>query len=474
MKQCVLLFILILFVWNANAQNERSAVSDGVVTINGKEIKYKAAVREFFIPSKDSAIASVIATSYEQENTDTLNRPVLFLFNGGPGASSSPLHLHAFGPVRLHKEPDTTKQINNPYSLLDAADLVFIDPIGTGFTKIFDQQKAEDYMDVVADAKCIVHVIKLWQQEHHRSSSPFFICGESYGTIRAVKTLGVQEHSPAKGVLLFSADLNVSMMASVGENDMPFLLNLPSMAAIAWYHGKIEKRGRTVQQIFNEAIDFANTTYLHALFKGNLITPEELGAVADKLSKIYGLPATTISAKKLRVSSEDFEMLLMENEHMRIGKLNGQIATLLPKEQKPYNAKEDPSLVVNTNLQKDFAGKYFTGTLKFPAEGLYRGINFDVNARWKWNSMDAYLGYFSVVPDLETAMKNNQHLKLLIAGGMYDLATPLYATEYLLNHSEVPKDRTTFLSFPSGHSIFDNEEQLPKLSEAVKKFILAN
>lgn len=473
MKPNIILFVFLLFNISANSQQPRVSITTGTVIANGISIKYKATVKETFLPNINTAAVSVITTSYEKENTDTFTRPVIFLFNGGPGASSSPLHMRAFGPVRLKKEADSTTQINNDYSLLDVADLVFIDPAGTGFTQIQDTAKAAGYWDVTGDAQAVIDIIKTWKIEHHRTTSPVFICGESYGTIRAGKMMGIAENFPVSGVILFSADLDMSLLAPISGNEMPYVMALPSMAAIAWYHQKTSHVNRTVQQAFDQAVEFATSDYLQALLKGRQLPATQRDQVAAKLSAITGLPVQAIVDRNLRVTTDDFEVLLLAAEGKRIGKLDGQVAVAVPKDKKPYSSRDDPSLVVNTDVKKDFVGRYFTSTLMFPATGLYRGVNFDVNGRWQWKSMDAWLGYYSVVPDLEQAMKTNPHLKLLVAGGIYDLATPLYATQYLLNQADIPKGHATVLKFPTGHSIFDNEEQLAKLSAAVRNFVLS-
>src|SRR5579863_2550408 len=220
------------------SQTQRMAVSAGAITIGAKLIKYKSTVTESFLPDTGKPATSIITISYEAEQADSPDRPVIFLFNGGPGASSSPLHMRAFGPVRLAKASDSMNQIANVYSLLDVADLVFVDPAGTGFTRIFDTVNAATYWDVVNDAKCIIDIIKRWKLGHHRNASPVFLCGESYGTLRAAKMLGIAEDFPVKGVILLSAFLDLSLVAPISGNEMPFVLSLPSMAAIAFYHNK--------------------------------------------------------------------------------------------------------------------------------------------------------------------------------------------------------------------------------------------
>jgi carboxypeptidase C (cathepsin A) len=467
-------FVLFTLALNlAVAQTPRVAHTEGSVIINNIPIHYKAAVEENFMPFQGDTVGSIITTSYLAEVSETHNRPIIFLFNGGPGASSSPLHMYAFGPVRLKKSQDTTMSVSNQYSLLDVADLVFIDPMGTGFTRVFKESKARDYWDVEGDARSIIEIIKNWKKNHNRESSPTFVCGESYGTIRASEMLGIAENFPVDGVLLFSLTIDFSLESPVSGNEMPYLLTIPSMTAIAsYYHKSFE--AYPPQKAFNAGMDFARGDYVRALFKGNSLSDKERAVVAEKLSKLIGLSKKTILDHNLRITTENFEMLLLKDENRRIGKLDARISAPLPDTNKPYSARDDPSLLVNTVMSKDAVGKYFRQQLGFSDSSLYKSVDFDVNGKWKWTSMDADLGYYSVLPKLEKAMHDNSKLRLLVAGGIYDLATPMFAGKYLLDQSSIPIDRTTFLSFPTGHSIFQDEIALAKLTMEVKNFIIGN
>jgi carboxypeptidase C (cathepsin A) len=456
----------------ASAHTPRSALANGSVSIGHSTIAYQATVEETFLPlGSDSAVGSVITTSYEARTAVPPNRPVVFLFNGGPGASSSPLHLYAFGPVRLKKGPDSTTQVNNSYSLLDVADLVFIDPMGTGFTRVFDSANAEKYWDVQGDALAVIDIIKHWKKQHNRQSAPVFICGESYGTIRAAEMVSNIDSFPISGVLLFSPTLDISLMAPVTGNNMPYVLSLPSMAALAWYHHKAGASLQTPQQVFDAASAFSQGEYIQALFKGNQLTAAERTTIAHQLSGFTGIPDKIIMDHDLRLSSSDFEMLVLASENKRIGKLDGRVTAVVPAVAKPYDSRDDPSLKVNTVLRGDLAGRYFRQRLGFPDSNVYKGVNFVVNGKWQWKSMDADFGYFSALPGLEQAMQSHPQLRLFVAGGMYDLATPLSAARYLLQQSKIPPGQSAFMEFPTGHSIFEDESELAKLSAAVKEFI---
>lgn len=442
----------------------RSTVDRVLRQENGIPLDYRASVVEYMLPAADSASCSAIFTSYEGSDQDSA-RPLVFFFNGGPGASSSPLHMYAFGPKRLERMQDSLRLSDNPYTLIKVADLVFIDPPGTGFTRIIDDQRAGKYFDVATDAATIAKLIDQWRTEHGKEKRPFFICGESYGTIRAAKIASLMVGQPLKGVLLFSPVLDMSMVAPVSGNELPYGLSLPSMETIAWYHKKSHRNMRSVSEVFEQSVRWVNTQYMPALFTG---TEKKL---APDLAARLGLPLEFINEKRCRVKPDDFEVMLLDAQHLRIGKLNGKVSKPYDRLKQSYSAREDPSLVVNTDITKDAVGRYFIDSLGFRAEGLYRGINFGVNARWQWQSMDAYRGYYSVLPDLEEAMKTQGELRLLLAGGYFDLATPWYAARFLIDHSAVPKDRTVLMAYPTGHSIFEEPRQLFWFSGQVRSFI---
>jgi len=206
--------------------------------------------------------------------------------------------------------------------------------------------------------------------------------------------------------------------------------------------------------------------YAIGLMKGKSIDPLSKNKIAKLLSNFIGIPADTLLHYDLRLTTDSFEMKLLADKNMRVGKLNTRITQI--KKNQNYSAREDPSLIVNTDPKKDAVGNYFRNTLGINDNRLYRGINFEVNAKWKWAAMDAYLGYYSVLPDLENAMQAHAGIKLFVAGGVYDLATPLYATKYLLEHSRIDAKNIQFELFPTGHSIFEDASQLPIFSKKSK------
>lgn len=451
---------------------ERRSVTTHQGFFNAQHVNYRADVREYFFKpdSLASPAVSAISTSYVKINVPVPGvRPILFIFNGGPGASSSPLHMNAFGPVRIQREKDSSRIIDNPYCLLDVADLVFIDPPGTGFTRVFDSASAARYWDVNGDAELFLDLVKRWKTENKRESSPVFLCGESYGTMRAAAMMGLAKDLPVSGAILLASVFDFSLTAPAPGNDMPYVLFLPGMAAVAWYHSKSEPGIKDAGQAYNEAMHFALNDYLPALAKGIHLTAEERDRIATRVSAIMGLSKKIILEKNLRVTPKDFQLLLLADKDKRVGQLNGQITGPLhnPGAKPPF---DDPSMSFNPST-RGLVGNYFNRQLRFEDSSTYKSLNLGVNSRWNFTNMSDEFGYWTVAHHLVKAMKDQPRLKLLVAGGYYDLATPPFAARYVLEHIDVPAERVSYADFPTGHSIFDNETELKKLAGLVRSFI---
>ncbi len=471
-KTVVFVYALLL-VCLADAQVTGQPVERVATTLHkgqfqGQTIEYKAEVKEYFFRLHGGGVPAVSAMATSYIKTDNkIERPVVFIFNGGPGASSSPLHLNAFGPVRIQPEKDSMVLRDNPYCLLDQADLVFIDPPGTGFTRVFDSTAAKGYWDVRRDALLFIELIYKWRIEHHRLAAPVYLCGESYGTIRAAMIMGLAADLPLSGVIFLSSVFDMSMVTPVPANDMPYILFLPSMAATAWYHKK--SSFKSAAEAYEASIRFGLNEYIIALAKGVHLSGKEKAKIASQLSRLTGLPVDSILKKNLRISNTDFELMLLAREGKRIGQLNGQAIGPLhtPGVKPPF---DDPSFTLRPST-RGMAGRYFTQTLQFADTGTYKTLNLGVNSLWTWSTMTEEVGYSSVTPQLISAMQANPQLKLLVAGGYYDLATPLYAARYILEHTGIDPNRISYANFPTGHSIFENEEELQKLRNLLAAMI---
>jgi len=437
-------------------------------TFGGKEIQFTTTVEQTIIPdAKGKPAASMVTIAYTRDGvTNESARPVMFVFNGGPGASSSPLHMHALGPKRIVETPADNVLADNPDSVLDATDLVFIDPIGTGISRPLPGADGQQFWTVTGDGSSVAVFIRAWLKEYHRESSPHFLCGESYGASRAAQIVRAATDLKFDGVLL------LSMAGSSGDGDLPYMLMFPSLAATAAFHGKADTRGRTPQQIFDDAAHFAHTDYISALIEGDELSADAKRTMAEKMSDLIGLPADFIASRNLRVTKADFVLNLLKDRGLTIGQIDtrvtGAISTFVG--QKP--PRDDPSMGMagpskgrsNSEIIQD----YLTHDLHFATAETYKSLNLDVNSQWKFDVDDALRSPAAMVGE---ALKTRPGTRVFWSGGLYDLATPLYGGIYTLDHSGIPQDRLTIAKFPTGHMVYEGDENLARFTKAVRAFV---
>jgi carboxypeptidase C (cathepsin A) len=241
------------------------------IELDGRTVPYRAIFREYPLSLEDGrAAATISATAYlRADGAEPGTRPVIFFFNGGPGASSSPFHFGAFGP-RLRSGPDGTFE-DNPHSLLDVADLVFVDPVGTGFSRVLPGGDGTPFWNPAGDAGAVLRLVRLWLEENDRASSPLFLAGQSYGGFRLATMMGDADGLNLKGLLFVSPSFSASWASGAAEDYLDHVHRLPSYAAAAWHHGKVDRRGRSLEAFVEEADAFARTDYLRALHDGALL-----------------------------------------------------------------------------------------------------------------------------------------------------------------------------------------------------------
>jgi carboxypeptidase C (cathepsin A) len=261
----------------------------------------------------------------------------------------------------------------------------------------------------------------------------------------------------------------LSSSVSVAGNDIPYVLALPTLSAIAYYHGKASVKAANASEIFKNALVFAENQYFNALVKGNKLSVREKKNIALKLSGYIGLPVDTILARDLRIKPEDYQLLLLAGQNKRIGILNGCITGPLHTDLKPPYS--DPSMGMRKDTVSAFLMKeYFNSTLNFQDTNKYISLNLDVNSKWRWSSALKDF-YYTVLPEFSNGVKKNPGLKIFVAGGIYDMATPLYAAKYQFEHSGIPSGRVVFEYFPTGHSIFEDQNELKILADKIRQFI---
>lgn len=445
---------------------------------NGSDIRYDVIAGELLLNGEEGEpAATMFSTAYVRTDDGAAkNRPVLFLFNGGPGASSSPLHL-GIGPMRRPEGDNDGTLVPNPLSPIDAIDMVFVDPVGTGFTRLLKEGAGEQFWGIQPDADSFLLLIKTWLQQNGREASPVFIMGESYGGTRAAAMAGQTEDVDISGVLLLSPALDFSAGAAVVGNNLPYMFLLPSMAATAVYHGVVDANGRSYLQVFNEAAAYAQSDYAAALFKGNTIGRAEKQAVAKRLAELIGLPTDYIAEQNLRIDSWDFGDRLLAAEEMRTGHLDARAKGLLADYQDQRPPGNDPSM----SRGKSGGGggpstgsvleEYYRDTLGVKIHRPYRTLNLDLNQKWDYGQKQGFTSYISVAPQLQGAMQSDPDLRVWVGGGVFDLGTPIMAARYVTNQIDAAPERFVFAGYEGGHTVFEHEASRAALCDDIRSFV---
>jgi len=466
---------------------EEISVTDHTIKISGQTIPYKATAQTILLKDdKGAPIALVYSTAYTRSDLkDPSTRPLSFLYNGGPGSSSVWLHMGSFGPRRVATvnagitPPAPYKLLDNPDCLLDRSDLVFIDPVGTGFSTSVGKAQNKDFWGVDSDVKSLAQFIKIYITRNNRWNSPKFLIGESYGTFRnAALTNYLQNNDNIylNGIVMVSSVLDLGTISFYPGQDLAYILYLPSYAATAWYHKVLKDRPDSLSAFLDEARKFAKGEYATALMKGDTISAEEKSAVAKKVARFTGLSEDYLVKANLRVRLFQFMQELQRDRGLTTGRLDARFAGPtynLIGEAADYDPQE-------TAISGAFVGafnSYLREELKFGQDKTYQvAANFQGN-RWDWKH-DSDYGYFpgspSVVLDLAAAMVSNPKLRVEVENGYYDLATPFMETEYSMEHLGVPEALRKNLKlqyYEAGHMMYVRDEDLAKLKANVAAFI---
>jgi carboxypeptidase C (cathepsin A) len=450
------------------------------VRIGGIQVRYAATFGELLLSDAGGKPqATISATSYVRAGRIDPVRPVLFAFNGGPGASSSPLHFGALGPSRWTDDKGARTIVTNDHSVLDVVDLVFIDPVGTGFSRVREGGDASLYWNVAGDAQATLTLIQSWLREHDRLRAPVFIAGESYGGFRLATFADKLADLHVAGLIFVSPLLDASGSTGAPGNDLPYIFELPTLAAGAWHHERIDRAGRTLEQHYETAVQFAQTDYAVALQQGSALDAEHRKRLSQRMSALIGLPATLIETANLRIESEQFLQTLLSDRNLILGRLDMRVTAPKPAQRpkdRPPGA-DDPALGLRgANVIKSEAIKtYLERELGVRTTRDYLSLSLDVNFRWDFRGSKWPPEYY-VNPTANVAklMQQQPHTHVLLLGGYYDLAVPLLAPRYAMTHADIPPTRLQIVSFPAGHSPFEGEENLPRFAEVVRKFVIAH
>ena len=410
---------------------------------------------------------------------DSNTRPLSFVFNGGPGSATVWLHMGAFGPKKVHLNPDGTNPPppyayeDNQATLLDQTDLVFLDPVGTGFSRAARPELGPKFWGLDEDIRAVGEFVRLYLTRYDRWGSPKFVAGESYGTTRAAHLSGylADRGIALNGVVLISTVLNFGASAMDAGNDIGFVNFLPSYAATAWYHKKLapDLQKLSVQQVAAQAEQWAETEYASALMRGARLSDAQRHAIAQQLAHFTGTSTAFAEQNDLRITLGRFNQELLRDQHLSTGRLDSRF-TSYETDQGAERGQFDPSEASIRNSFSPVMSEYARRELGYRDEDVYYILGGGIG-RWRYPQNN---GYANVVPSLERAFAKNPEMKLYVAEGYYDMATPYYAVEYTLAHMSVdPRVRAGIVTerFEAGHMVYIDAPSMARMREGLRRFI---
>jgi carboxypeptidase C (cathepsin A) len=464
------------------ATEEKPVVTHHSIRIGGRTLSYS--VTAGTLPLKDekgNVEANIFFMAYTLDNPAELSkRPLMFSFNGGPGSASVWLHLGALGPRRVKMEDEgwlpaaPYQLVDNEQTWLAATDLVFIDPVGTGFSRAASAELGKKFWSLRGDIESVGTFIRLFLTRYERWSSPLFVVGESYGTTRAA---GLSEwlvnHGIAlNGVVLVSTILNFETADWSTANDLPYALLIPTYTATAWYHKKLapDLQQAGLAAVVEQARRWALNEYLLALAKGDQLSGEEYRQTADRLARYSGLERSYVEQHNLRVDLGRFQKELLRDQNRTVGRLDTRFKGFdaMPGGEQP---DFDPSMAAIRPPYTATFNDYVRRELGYRSDLEYYILGGGIGSRWDFGSDNEYV---DVGESLRSAFAKNPHMRLYIAFGYYDAATPLFAAEYTLNHLRLDpslRDHITRGYYEAGHMMYIQLPSLAKLSREVAAFV---
>lgn len=454
------------------------------VTIAGQPVPYKATAGRLVMRDEEGkAKASIFFIAYTRSDVHDLSqRPLTISFNGGPGSSSVWLHLGLLGPRRVEAGDAGApvappyRLVDNEFSLLDVTDLVFIDPVSTGFSRPAPGEEAKQFHGVEQDIESVGDFIRLYVTRFKRWGSPKYLIGESYGTTRAVGLADFLQNRHGmylNGLMLVSAILNFQTAEFELGNDLPFVLHLPTYTATAWYHGKLAGDiGADLAAALAAAAAFAAGPYTLALFQGDALPAAERTAVARRLAALTGLSETYVEQTNLRVEIMRFCKELLRDQRRTVGRLDSRFLGI-DRDAAGEHFGTDPSYSAIRGPYASAFNAYVREELEFSSDLPY-AVLAALYEKWDYGSVQNK--YLDMSERLRAAMTDNPFLRVLIANGYYDFATPYFATEYTVNHLGLePAQRANLhmTYYPAGHMMYVHLPSLAQLRADLAAFVAA-
>jgi carboxypeptidase C (cathepsin A) len=461
-------------------------VSEHQGSFNGRRLRYRARAGETYIQNtQGEPTAAIFSFDYIALDAGD-DRPVTFIWNGGPGSASLWLHMGTFGPKRVVVPSDAQHAGAPPFpvvdsveTILDSSDLVFVDPVGTGFSRALGEHESKEFWGLNEDAESMAAFIRSWLTEHGRWNSPRFLLGESFGTTRAAAVANLLENKyrvSLNGIVFISQALDYAGSTPyIDDNLISHITYLPTMAATAYYHGRVDAQGASLEDWVQTAREFATDELLPALFKGNRLDDVSRARVRDELVRLTGLSPEYVERANLRVDGKSFARELLRDEGKALGHND---ARYIGNPVNDLTQRTDFDAASNAISGAFKAGlmSYMRDELGIDWERLYLSpADPELGKQWNWNpegrDKNGEPHWVNTAHDLVAAMEANPGLKVLVASGYYDLVTPFFDAEYTLNRYGITPERILYRYYGGGHMMYVNEDARISLLQDVRDFM---
>ena len=466
---------------------EEISETEHKLLIEGEEIAYTARTGTLVLKEEDgTAKATIFFTAYTRDDVaESSRRPLTFAFNGGPGSSSVWLHLGLLGPKRValfdaagETVPPPARLVSNEHSLLAASDLVFIDPVSTGYSRAVEEEEAKEFHGFKKDIESVGEFIRLYTTRYQRWDAPKYLLGESYGTTRAAGLAGFlqqQQGMYLNGIIFVSTVLNFQSLQFHPGNDLPYMLFLPTYTATAWYHQQLpaELQARALRPLLAEVEAFARTEYALALLAGSALPADKREQIAARLAAYTGLSAAYVERSNLRIEIFRFTKELLRARSRTIGRLDSRF-TGIDRDAAGEKFEFDPSYALIHGPFTAMLNQYLRAELEFESDLPYEILTERVQP---WDYGEYQNRYLNVAETLRQEISRNPQLRIFVANGYYDLATPYFATEYTFNHLGLDASLQSNISmgyYEAGHMIYIHLPSLAQLEDDLVAFMHDN